>query len=321
MSTEETSQEIEIASDSRDRNCSKSFVQKLITKTKWKLHPSRNFVANSNSAQLSYLLGWKMLLVCAFVFIYFVFFPKLSIFWIGFFFLVLAAISFCLGFAIETYSFWKSKNKLLIKIFFIIGGILTPVSLYFARCIFVDITTLEPSNLSRALIVFSAIIQIPLWLCLFIIVLLLICFLGQFFVLLNFIFLQIFILVKNNPLFLFWLGKTKVVDIEKNIFSRFLAGTFIGAAAWAFVLILLLNFAQWRIEPHYLINITEEVIILADYRPYNKISECTNLEQGDWGLLAGYKKISVAHPQKSGRYTFTTKTCLFADKTLKLDSF
>ena len=60
-----------------------------------------------------------------------------------------------------------------------------------------------------------------------------------------------------------------------------------------------------------LIHIAENIIVYGDYRPDNYISECTNIEQGDWGLLAGYQKISVAHPEKSGGYSFTTKRCLF----------
>lgn len=130
--------------------------------------------------------------------------------------------------------------------------------------------------------------------------------------------------IRNSALFLFWLRKTKVPDIEKkatkafdNFFQLlFPGGRVLGAASWAYVLILLFIFTMPRIKLHFLINIEEEIIVRADYRPDNQISECTNLEKGDWGLLAGYKKISVAHPEKSGGYIFTTKTCLFADNTL-----
>ncbi len=60
-------------------------------------------------------------------------------------------------------------------------------------------------------------------------------------------------------------------------------------------------------------HIAEDIIVYSDYRPENFISECTNLEHNEKGLLIGYKKISVAKPQETGGYIFTTKPCLFED--------
>ncbi|WP_319420927.1 hypothetical protein [Pleurocapsa sp. FMAR1] len=76
-------------------------------------------------------------------------------------------------------------------------------------------------------------------------------------------------------------------------------------------------YTPFAVNKYSWIQIAEDIIVYVDYRPDNKISECSNLEQGDWGLLAGYKKISVAKPKESGGYLFTTQSCLFKDNVLK----
>lgn len=87
-------------------------------------------------------------------------------------------------------------------------------------------------------------------------------------------------------------------DIFSKIFLSIYVPSVISLSSW-------INIAE---------NI-ENIIVYADYRPESKVSECTNLKQGDWGLLIGYKKISVAKPQESGGYMFATESCLFEDST------
>lgn len=327
MSVEEINQETELISTNLlNRKPDKSFLQKTTTRTKQLLHSNRNFVANLNSAKRSYLLGWIMFLVNIFVCIVFLFLPKISIYYWIYSTFLFAAIAFVVGFTIDLYWFWKHKSKLLKKVISILGLILSPVSLYFARCIFVDITRLEPYNLSRSLLILSLMTGITLWLSLGVFVLFLIYCWTLLSPIISVPFklwiLIPWIAIRNNPFYLFWLRKTKDPHLEQKyqkIWNKSIllsSGKGIGAVSLLVSLVLVINYIQSMIKPYSLIHIAENIIVHADYRANDQISECTNLKQGEWGFLVGYNKISVAHPQESGGYTFMTKSCSFASNTL-----
>ena len=309
MTAKKINREIKlIPSDLLNRNPGKSFFQKIITRIRWSLHSNRNLVANLNSANRSYLLGWSMSLANIFACIgYILFFPKISVFWIYSTFLF-AGMAFVLGFIIDTYLFWKKERKSLKKVLSILGLILSPISLYFARCIFVDITRLEPSNISRALITLSLITEGTLWLSVSIVVLLLIYCLTLFLQIMSVPFklwiLIPWIVIRNNPLYLFWLRKTKDPFIEQTIMKFWdgdtlcSGGRAIGAGLLSFILFSVFVCFPSMIKPYSLTHIAENIIVHADYRAGGKISECTNIEQSEWGYVTGYKKISIAHPEK-----------------------
>jgi hypothetical protein len=230
---------------------------------------------------------------------------------------LLAFFCFLVGFAMEIYQFWQEKNELIKKVISISALILSPISFYCARCIFVYITGLEPFNLSRSLIVLSLIVELLLWLTVVGIILLFIFCLSYLLPIVStgFFFGLLITSLRNNPLYLFWFRKTKApVDTKKSIkvfqgFEYSLLNRSLGAGLLLlFILIPLIYVVN---EPNSLMPIAENIIVYVDYRPNNKISECTNIEQGDWGLLAGYQKISIAHYKKLGGYSFTTKLCLF----------
>lgn len=201
------------------------------------------------------------------------------------------------------------------------------ISSYFARCIIVYTTGLEPAIFSGSLIIFSIIIAIVFWSCLSILVLSAIYFLILFIQMLTVAFNSILYsgLIRNNTWYRFWFKKRQDIQINKKIKKYhvncflFNGGRGVEAASLAWILSILL-YSSFQYIPlvtnqYSWIKIAENTIVNADYRPENKVSECSNLEQGDWGLLIGYKKISVAKPQESGGYIFKTKSCLFENIT------
>ena len=178
------------------------------------------------------------------------------------------------------------------------------------------------------MIIFSVIIGIVLWILFSILVLSLIYSLTVLIQTLTLPFNpSIYIsVIRNNTWYRFFRKKRKDAQIsrkmKKHYINSFLfnGGRGLGSALLASILSISLYlsflYTPFIINKYSWIQIAEDIIVYVDYRPDNKISECSNLEQGDWGLLAGYKKISVAKPQKSGGYIFITKPCLFEDITL-----
>lgn len=239
--------------------------------------------------------------------------------------LILCVSSFIIGFAVETYLIWKKDSKEINITLSILGAVSSFASLCCARWIFVYITGLEPTTFSRSLIILSAIIGIVLWILFSILILSLIYFLTVFIQTLTLPFNpSIYIpLIRNNTWFRFLCKKRKDDQISRKMKKYYInsflfnGGRGLGSALLAFILfrILYLSFLDtpFIVNKYSWIQIVEDIIVYVDYRPDNKISECSNLEQGDWGLLAGYKKISVAKSQEAGGYIFTTKPCLFED--------
>ena len=88
-----------------------------------------------------------------------------------------------------------------------------------------------------------------------------------------------------------------------------------GAVSLALIIFWLFQAVLPVLEVNFnsLTDVAETAIVWLDYRPKNKITECTNLKEGEWGLLVGQNKVSVAKPQILGGYTFTTNSCLFND--------
>lgn len=380
-------------SNSQNGDDSQSYFSKPTVKIIKLLSPLRNLIADSNSYQLLYLLGWAAL--CLIVTIYlplllliviapyilsnyhkvklfitdcfkriaswtnfnkvarlilalcivifgevFVLkycpkspFIKLVIDWISSIdwfiaLLILCASSFIIGFVREIYLTWKKDSKEINITLSIFGAVSSFVSLCCARWIYFSLTYIEPNIFSKSLIIFSTIIGIALWIIFSIFIFSLINFIivvaQTITILLN---PAIYIsLIRNNTWYRFFLKKRKDVQISRKI-KKYYVNSFLfnggrglgsGLLASALYIILYLCFVYTpSVAKNYSwIQIAEDIIVYVDYRPGNKISECSNLEQGDWGLLAGYKKISVAKPQKTGGYIFTTKPCLFEDTAL-----
>ncbi len=232
-------------------------------------------------------------------------------------------VSFSIGFVIEIYFVWKNDSKLLNIILKILGAISSFISLYFARWIIIDVTGVEPFTFSKALVIFTVLIGIVFWLGISILTCSLIYFLTALWQMLIIISrLTIFsnFEIRNNPWYRFWFRKPIEPYIKHKarkfwIKLLFFLSRGLGAGLLAATIVLgfqylisvpIMNFDS-------LINFTENIIVISDYRPENKITECTNLEQGEWGLLVGYTKVSVAQSQILGGYVFTTKSCFFDD--------
>ena len=242
-------------------------------------------------------------------------------------FLIISIFSFIIGFVIEIYSIWETGSK-KINITLKTLGIIAPfISSYFARWIIVYLIGLEPATFSRSLIIFSVIIGILFWILLSILVLSLIYLLTVFIQILTLSFNPIFYisLIRNNTWYRFWTKKRKDIQIDKKIKNSYVnsflfsGGRGLGAVFLACFLSSILDFSfeyiPLTINKYSWLQIAENIIVYADYRPGNKVSECTDLKPNDWGLLIGYKKISVAEPQESGGYLFTTKSCSFENNT------
>nr|MDJ0636390.1 hypothetical protein [Xenococcaceae cyanobacterium MO_188.B29] len=67
----------------------------------------------------------------------------------------LVIFSFSIGFMMEAYFFWKKNRAKLNIIIGTLAAFISFFSLYFGRCIFVEATGVEPSILSRPVIIFS----------------------------------------------------------------------------------------------------------------------------------------------------------------------
>ena len=241
--------------------------------------------------------------------------------------LCLVIVSFSIGFMTEAYLFWtKNKDKLDI-VLRTLAALVSFVAVYLGRCIFVNSTGIEPSILSRPVIIFSVPIGILLWCCLSILILFLIYFLALFIgTIISTLFPLIVSIIEiiNKYWYKIWLRKPKEFNLDNDLkkvkikILFFVGGTLFGIAssvALPFILLdtLANNNILLSISQSDLMNAAQAVIVYIDYRPQEKFTECTNLEQDEWGLLVSNTKISVAQPQKLGGYIFTTKPCLFGD--------
>jgi hypothetical protein len=104
-------------------------------------------------------------------------------------------------------------------------------------------------------------------------------------------------------------------ELKKSFYDFFIfrGGMAVGACLLAYVGILILTAFQvsFLLFSTPLVNGIEKTIVYLDYRPKDKITECINLKDGEWGLLVGTNKINVANPQSTGGYIFKTSTCIF----------
>ena len=231
-------------------------------------------------------------------------------------------VAFSISFIIDSYYIWQKYNTLFTKIVKILGVISSFVSLYISRWIVVDFTGLEPATFSRALIIFSIPVGIIFWLCISILVCGAIYFLTLLWELLlitpPFIF---FILAVNAPWYRFLFRKPVESDAIDKIIKVWSKSSFfnisraLGAISLALIIFWFYKAVSPVLEANFnsLIDVAETAIVWLDYRPENKLTECTNLKEGEWGLLVGQNKVSVAKPQILGGYSFTTKSCLFND--------
>ena len=232
-------------------------------------------------------------------------------------------VAFSIGFIIDSYYIWQKYNTLFNKIVKILGVISSFVSLYISRWIVIDFTGLEPATFSRALIFFSIPVGIIFWLCISILVCGAIYFLTLLLQFSTMIFTYLFLIFDplNHPWYRFWFRKPLKFNttdkLKKFWFKLFFvygsralgAGLLAASIVWSFQPILPIFVANFNS----LTDVAETAIVWLDYRPKNKLTECTNLEEGEWGLLVGQNKVSVAKPQILGGYSFTTKSCLFND--------
>lgn len=217
--------------------------------------------------------------------------------WLNFLSLV-GMCSFSAGFLLEIYYLWDKRNKIVDKAIYTLGAISSFLSLYLARCIIVFSTGLEPATFSRASIIFSLIIGVVCWLILSTLLLSSIYVWTLFSQMFNYLIESI------------WQKKTQKMWLKSLLFK---VGRGMGAGVIAIFTFFILVFIPhtYIINPNFFNHIAENVIIHADYRAKTNFSECTNLENHEWGLLVGNKKVSIAKPRKSGGYTFRTQLCLF----------
>ena len=217
--------------------------------------------------------------------------------WLNFISLI-GMCSFSTGFLIEISYLWDKRSKIVDKAIYALGVISSFPSLYLARCIIVFSTSLEPVTFSRALIIFTFFFEVVCWLILTTLLLYSIYALTVFSQMISHIIKSILQRKKDKN----W--------IESLLFK---GGRGMGAGLIAFFALFILVFTAhtYIINPNFFNHIAENIIIHADYRAKANFSECTNLENEEWGLLVGNKKVSIAKPRKSGGYAFTTQLCLF----------
>jgi hypothetical protein len=161
---------------------------------------------------------------------------------------------------------------------------------------------------------------ILIWIFVSIFVLLLIYFLTLFW---GVIFTAFSLLVfdfanlKNSHFWRFLFRKSTEESAKKNIqrmlyeFFLYKGGRAVGAGLLASLIYTLtlvsISILIFKIPLFYGV---EQVIVYADYRPSNKITECSNLKKEEWGLLLKNKKINVAIPQALDGYSFETRSCI-----------
>jgi hypothetical protein len=217
--------------------------------------------------------------------------------------------------------FWKEKEKIFKPFLSLVAAISSFVSISLSRWVIIYCVGIEPELFSTSSILFSVVFGILIWIFVSIVVLLSIYFLtlfwGVIFAIFSFLVFE-FANLKNTLLWRF-LFRTSTEKSAENINSQrmfyefflYKGGRAVGAGLLAFLIyaltLVLISILIFKIPLFYRV---EQVIVYADYRPSNKITECSNLKKEEWGLLLKNKKINVATPQALGGYSFETRSCI-----------
>jgi hypothetical protein len=241
------------------------------------------------------------------------------------FLLILMAFILLAGCVVYEFSLiWKAREGLFQPIFSVFAAFSSFVSIFLARCVIVYYTGVEPELISTASIVFSIVFEIPVSILIATIISLLfyaiiIC-AGIFFVPFSFLLTIDLTTFKNTRFWKLWFRnnikgstqsnkRSRKTPIKFILYTCRVVGLALLGTAGLCCLIFTLNIALTNEIT--LNNAAKEIIIHANYRPKNKISECNNLQDDEWGLLLKNEKISVAKMQSFGGYSFVTKVCLF----------
>lgn len=242
----------------------------------------------------------------------------------------IAVCCFIFGFAYEVFLLWDSKKEVFKSIFSLLAAGTSFISILLARWVIVYCTGVEPATLSASSILFSVALGVMIWILLCIVVLMAIYFLTLFLTVIAVTFLPYlfsFINIKNSGSWRFVFRKSKQGTIENNSqiiikktnkFCLYFMGRALGASLIGTILGYSVCYCANTILLDYnipLVSSIEKIIVYTDYRPSNKITECSNLEDREWGLLVSNKLISVAKPKSSGGYSFLTKPCIFEDNS------
>ncbi len=231
-----------------------------------------------------------------------------------------SCIIFITCFAIEGFLFWKEKEKIFKPFLSLVAAISSFLSVSLSRWVIIYCVGIEPELFSTSSILFSVVFGILIWIFISIVVLLSIYFLtlswGVIFAIFSFLVFD-FINLRNTLFWRFLFRKSIEESAKKNTqrmfyeFFLYKGGRAVGAGLLAFLIYTLtlvsISILIFKVPLFYGV---EQVIVYADYRPSNKITECSNLKKEEWGLLLKNKKINVAIPQTLGGYSFETRSCI-----------
>jgi hypothetical protein len=231
-----------------------------------------------------------------------------------------SCIVFITCFVIEGFLFWKEKEKIFKPFLSLVAAVSSFVSVSLSRWVIIYCVGIEPELFSTSSILFSVVFGILIWIFVSIAVLLSIYFLTLFWgvIFASFSFFVFDFANLKNTLFWRFLFRTSLEESAKKNTQRmfyelflYKGGRAVGAGLLAFLIYTLtlvsISILIFKIP---LIYRVEQIIVYADYRPSNKVTECSNLKKEEWGLLLKNKKINVATPQALGGYSFETRSCI-----------
>jgi hypothetical protein len=240
--------------------------------------------------------------------------------------LLLSIFFFVICFLYDVFIFWQSRSSILNPILKILVAVSSFVSAFLSRWIIIDFTGVEPASFSASFILFSIVFGILFWIFLSIGFSVLIYFLtiivGWIIALFS-SFLSSMTSIRNSSFWRFLCRKPKDNSLfdksNKRFFEFFLYdfGRAFGAISFGLLGIYILSFLYavilvYGTQFDYLV---EQMIVYSDYRSNANITECSNLNNDERGLLVGNQKISVAKLKPQGGYSFSTQLCKFEGKS------
>lgn len=228
---------------------------------------------------------------------------------------------FSASFFMEGYFFYKNKKDIIKPIISLLAAITSFISLFTSRKVVSYYTGVESSLFSTSTVILTISAAIFIWAALSSLILWCIYFFSLFISTILTPFLSFFYsapILRNTMWYRFLFRKKEIKASERKCINGFIDWIFlilsraIGASSIGLpICIIFYLLYQLLVFQNPQFHFIERIIVYADYRPSDKVTECININKEEWGLLLPNKKISIAKPQELGGYTFLTKSCIF----------